>query len=235
MRLHRFFYDFDLTKNKVLIQDKEIIHQIKKVLRLKVDKEIFLFNNKNQEALVKIKNFDNGMILAEILNVYEINREPQKEVNLYVAILKKENFEIVCQKTTEIGVSNIIPIITEYTVKLNLKYERLERIIKEAAEQSGRTKIPNILKIEKFNEVVSKVNQNDLNLLFDPQGQNFKEVLQFISTHNKINVFIGPEGGWSENEIVLTKQNNFKIVSISSLTFRAETAAQIAVFLSVYF
>ncbi|MCX7589665.1 MAG: 16S rRNA (uracil(1498)-N(3))-methyltransferase [Patescibacteria group bacterium] len=235
MRLHRFFYDFDLTKNKVLIQDKEIIHQIKKVLRLKVGKEIFLFNNKNQEALVKIKNFDNGMILAEILNVYEINREPQKEVNLYVAILKKENFEIVCQKTTEIGVSNIIPIITEHTVKLNLKYERLERIIKEAAEQSGRTKIPNILKIEKFNEVVSKVNQNDLNLLFDPQGQNFKEVLQFISTHNKINVFIGPEGGWSENEIVLAKQNNFKIVSISSLTFRAETAAQIGVFLSVYF
>lgn len=235
MRLNRFFYDFDETKNKILIQDKEIIHQIKKVLRLKIGKEIILFNKKNKEALVKILNFENGMILAEVLNILEINREPQKEINLYISILKKENFELVCQKTTEIGVSNIYPLITDYTVKLNLNYERLNRIIKEAAEQSGRNKIPSIFPIQKFKDLILKINKNDLNLFFDPEGECFKNILNSISNSKKINIFIGPEGGWSIDELNLARQSNFKILSFSDLIFRAETAAQLACFTCIYF
>lgn len=235
MRLHRFFYNFDSTKNKFLIKDKEIIHQIRKVLRLKTGKKFILFNQDNKEALVKILNFDQGMILVEILNILEVNREPQKEVNLYLAILKKENFELVCQKATEIGVTNICPLVTDYTVKLNLNYERLKRIIKEAAEQSGRNKIPNLLEIIKFNDLILKISKNDLNLFFDPSGQNFKKILNLISNHKKINVFIGPEGGWSENELNLAIQNQFKILNFSSFILRSETAAQIAVFIGLNF
>lgn len=235
MRLHRFFYNFDPTKNKFLIKDKEIIHQIRKVLRLKTGKKFILFNQDNKEALVKILNFDQGMILVEILNTLEINREPQKEVSLYLAILKKENFELVCQKATEIGAINICPLITDYTVKLNLNYERLKRIIKEAAEQSGRSKIPNLLEIIKFNDLISKINKNDLNLFFDPRGQNFKEILNLVSNNKKINIFIGPEGGWSSDEINLARKNNFEIVSLSNLIFRSETAAQISLYLALNF
>lgn len=235
MRLHRFFYNFDSTKNKFLIKDKEIIHQIRKVLRLKTGKKFVLFNQDAKEALVKILNFDQGMILVEILNTLEINREPQKEVNLYLAVLKKENFELACQKVTEIGVANICPLITDYTVKLNLNYERLKKIIKEAAEQSGRNKIPNLLEIIRFNDLIFKINKNDLNLFFDSSGQDFKKILNLISKNKKINIFIGPEGGWSLNEINLAKQNNFKIISISDFILRSETAAQISVYLSLNF
>lgn len=235
MRINRFFYNFDETKNNVLIQDKEIIHQIKKVLRLKTGKEIILFNQNNKEALVKILNFSNNIVTGEIINIDDVNREPQKEVNLYVSILKKENFELVCQKTTEIGISNIYPLISDYTVKLNLNYERLKRIIKEASEQSGRSKIPNIFKIEKLENIILNINQNDLNLFFDLNGQNFKNLLKDIANYNKINIFIGPEGGWSNNEINLAKANNFKIVNFSSLIFRSETAAQIASYIAIYF
>lgn len=235
MRINRFFYNFDETKNNVLIQDKEIIHQIKKVLRLKTGKEIILFNQNNKEALVKILNFSNNIVTGEIINIYDVNREPQKEVNLYVSILKKENFELVCQKTTEIGISNIYPLISDYTVKLNLNYERLKRIIKEASEQSGRSKIPNIFKIEKLENIILNINKNDLNLFFDLNGQNFKNLLKDIANYNKINIFIGPEGGWSNNEINLAKANNFKIVNFSSLIFRSETAAQIASYIAIYF
>ncbi|MGC8775975.1 MAG: RsmE family RNA methyltransferase [Minisyncoccia bacterium] len=238
MRLHRFIYDFDLTKDKVLITDKSIIFQIQKVLRLKTGKEIILVNNFGQEAQIKILNFDNGMILGKILNIYELNRESQKEVNLYVSILKKENFELVCQKATELGIKNIIPLISKYTVKLNFNRERLERIIKEAAEQSGRTSIPHLLNIQKFNDIILNLKNNNfkqLNLFFDPNGKNFKEVLKLISANEKINIFIGPEGGWSEEELNLAKENNFEIVKLSDLIFRAETAAQIGSYLAIYF
>ena len=73
----------------------------------------------------------------EIVKVFKNNNESEKDIILYCSILKRE-FRISCSKAVEIGVKEIIPIITKRTVKLNLKYDRLEKIIKEAAEQSGR-------------------------------------------------------------------------------------------------
>jgi 16S rRNA (uracil1498-N3)-methyltransferase len=235
MHLHRFIYNFDLTKKQVLITDKNIISQIKKVLRLKTGKEIILVNGFGVEAQVKILNFNNRMILGKILGVLEINREPQKEVNLYISILKRENFELVCQKATELGIKNIIPMITEHTIKLNFKKDRILKIIKEAAEQSGRGILPNLLDIKKFNEAILEIKKDNLNILFDPSGENFKNKLKLISENEKINIFIGPEGGWSIEEIKFAKQNNFEIIKLSNLIFRAETAAQIASFLGIYF
>jgi len=226
MHLHRFILNFELNKEKVLIKDKEIIFQIRRVLRFRPGKKIILVNNNlGKEALAEILNFNDDLITVKILEVFESKKEYEKEVQLYIAILKKENFELVCQKTTEIGVKKIIPLITEHTVKLNFKKERILKIIKEAAEQSGRLIIPEFLEIQKFEDIVFNLKNNGLNLFFDPNGEKLKNFEKEILNHKVINVFIGPEGGWSEKEINLAKENGFLIANLGNFTLRAETAA----------
>ena len=226
MHLHRFILNFELNKEKVLIKDKEIIFQIRRVLRFRPGKKIILVNNNlGKEALAEILNFNDNLITVKILEVFESKKEYEKEVRLYIAILKKENFELVCQKATEIGVKKIIPLITEHTVKLNFKKERILKIIKEAAEQSGRLIIPEFLEIQKFEDAVSNLKNNGLNLFFDPNGEKLKNFEKEILNHKVINVFIGPEGGWSEKEINLAKENGFLIANLGNFTLRAETAA----------
>jgi 16S rRNA (uracil1498-N3)-methyltransferase len=226
MHLHRFILNFEINKEKVLIKDKEIIFQIRRVLRFRPGKKIILVNNNlGKETLAEILNFNDNLITVKILEVFESKKEYEKEVWLYISILKKENFELVCQKTTEIGVKKIIPLITEHTVKLNFKKERILKIIKEAAEQSGRLIIPEFLEIQKFEDVVSNLKNNGLNLFFDPNGEKIKNFEKEILNHKVINVFIGPEGGWSEKEINLAKENGFLIANLGNFILRAETAA----------
>jgi 16S rRNA (uracil1498-N3)-methyltransferase len=226
MHLHRFILNFELNKEKVLIKDKEIIFQIRRVLRFRPGKKVILVNNNlGKEALAEILNFNDDLITVKILEVFESKKEYEKEVRLYISILKKENFELVCQKATEIGVKKITPLITEHTVKLNFKKDRILKIIKEAAEQSGRLIIPEFLEIQKFEDVVFNLKNNGLNLFFDPCGEKLKNFEKEILSNRVINIFIGPEGGWTEKEINLAKEKGFLIANLGNFTLRAETAA----------
>jgi len=143
--------------------------------------------------------------------------------------LKKSNFELVCQKATEIGVKEIVPIITKNTVKLNLNFKRLEKIIKEAAEQSKRGILPKLGKILTFREALKKVQNFELKILFDESGKNFKSLK---TKAQKRGVFVGPEGGWDRAEIELAKKENFQILNLGKLNLRSETAAILATFLT---
>jgi 16S rRNA (uracil1498-N3)-methyltransferase len=149
---------------------------------------------------------------------------------LYCAVLKKENFELVVQKATEIGVAKIVPVITERTVKLGINMERLHKIIVEACEQSGRGFLPEIVEPMKLEFALKGAESNDANLFF-----HFSKTK--ISASDKISgqvgLFVGPEGGWSDEEVNLAKDHNCKIVSFGDNVFRAETAAIIASYLGV--
>ena len=142
MRLNRFFLNIDLDSPKIRITDLEVLNQVRNVLRLKSGDQFVICDGKLNEALVSVDTFNKDSIEAEVLSVNRNQNEPERHVVLYCSVLKKENFELVAQKATEVGVKEIVPIITERTVKLNLNIERLEKIIKEAAEQSGRGIVP---------------------------------------------------------------------------------------------
>jgi 16S rRNA (uracil1498-N3)-methyltransferase len=149
------------------------------------------------------------------------------QVILYCSIIKRENFELMAQKATEVGVKEIVPLLSSRTIKLNIKSERVEKIIKEASEQSGRGKVPELHPPMTFKDALEHAKSNDLNLFFDPSGKIFSPLTQ----EKKIGVFIGPEGGWDEDEIGLARAQNFQIVSLGKLVLRAETAAIVASFL----
>ena len=105
----------------------------------------------------------------------------------------------------------------------------MQKIVKEAAELSGRSVLPVIREPIKLNEAIETAKQNEINLLFEIGAEKFEpRVLK-----NKIGIFIGPEGGWTEREAELMKQNGFVAVSLGKLTMRGETAGIVATFLCV--
>ena len=231
MRLNRFLMKFDLNQDNLRINDFEIYNQIRNVLRLKSGEQIILFDGESNEVKAEILNIDheNKIIDLIVLEREKNQQEPKKEVILYCSILKRENFELVAQKVTEIGISRIVPMICERTVKMGIRKERLKKIVKEASEQSGRGIIPGISEQISFEQAIEQAKENNLNLFFDISGESIKS---YEAKPRKIGLFVGPEGGWSDGELELAKKNNFGIVKLSELNFRAETAAIIASYLA---
>ncbi len=253
MKIHRFIVNFDLSKKELEIKDKELINQIKNVLRLKQGEFIELCDGKSISAMTEIveigKDIIKVKVSAPLRSSSFAGQNSTKKVNLFCAILKKENFEMVVQKTTECGVSKIIPIITSRTIKTGLNLERLRKIAKEASEQSGRINVPEILEPISFEKSLELAKEKDLNILFDASGELSLKTHGYFSAEKFlvlapsrsqgilkdnspfVNLFIGPEGGWTKSEIEKAKSLNFKIVSLGSLTLRGETAAIIATYL----
>lgn len=231
MRLHRFIGNFDCSHDTIEISDKDIISQLLNVLRLGVGDRIILADGNGNECTGEISDRQKNMLVITIIERLENNNDPTVSGVLYCAILKRENFELVVQKATEIGIAEIVPLITTRTVKLDIKEERLLKIIKEAAEQSGRGRLPILHKPMKLPEAFEHAHGNDVNFFF---------ALSDIPANNELlhkgmrrGLFIGPEGGWTEEEEGAARNAECSLVSLGLLTFRAETAAIVASYLGV--
>jgi len=232
MRLHRFIGNFSFNTKIFKISDLDVLNQIRNVLRLKSGEEIILSDGNGSEARVRIMNFEKNSFEVEILeSFYNIN-EPKKKCLLYCAVLKRENFELVVQKATEAGVSEIFPLITDRTIKLNIRQDRLEKIIREAAEQSGRGIVPILHEPIKLEDAIKNSTTNN-NFIFDVSGTDVS-LSEKDRQNDQVNIWIGPEGGWTVNELSLAKSSGFKVLSLGRLTLRAETAAIVATYLVVH-
>jgi len=173
MRKDRFFINTKIEKGGLEISEKEIFHQLKDVLRKRVGDRIILFNGTGIEAEAEIKKFLKDKVEVEVLKIERPEREPKIFVSLFCSVLKKSNFELVVKKATEIGVGEVVPILCKNTVKTGLNFKRLEKIAKEAAEQSKRVTLPKIERILNFEEAIEKAKNFDLKILFDISGKEF--------------------------------------------------------------
>lgn len=228
MRLHRFIGKFDFTKNLLRVSDKDLLNQWKNVLRLKPGDQVILVDDAGNEAVAQLKKLDKDSAELILDGVTSNEKEPEIEVTLYCSVLKMENFELVVQKATEAGVKEIVPIVSKRTVKLNLRRDRLEKIAKEAAEQSGRGIVPRVAEITALEKAFKHCKDYDANLFFQPGAPLFSQERLRNSGARRASIFIGPEGGWDESEIELARQYDLKVVGLSGFTLRSETAAIIA-------
>ena len=237
MKLHRFIGDFNFSGSEVEITKPEIIKQIKGVLRLKEGESIVMSDGKGAQVEAKITSLAHDKIICEVLKKLETN-EPKKKVSLYLAILKKENFELAVQKAVECGVSEIIPVITERTIKTGLNMERLNKIILEASEQCERSVVPKLHEIMNFDDAIKGGGNSSAlieKVIF--HTQNCTEYMPKSNNKDEIqtaNIFIGPEGGFTEKEISLAKENDYSVASLGNLILRGETAAIIATYRTVH-
>ncbi len=230
-KIHRFFTAVPFTNSEVTISDPELIHQWSRVLRLTTGETIILVNPEGFEAEGVLQELTPHNATVKITSVKK-KEEQGRKVTLYAAILKGDHFELALEKAVEAGVSSIVPILTERTVKTGLKQERLLKIIREAAEQSGRSFIPALKEAIPFTEALSKAKATDTVVFCDPDGTYYREV--FPGLPSSVSLFIGPEGGWSEAETNLAKDSGALCTSLGNLILRGETAVTIATFLTVH-
>lgn len=227
-KIHRFFYDFKIVNNVINIDDFEIVNQIKNVLKLEISEKLVLFFD-GKEVLCSIISINKKFINCDVLEDKKAVLS-KNDIVLYCAILKKDNFELIVQKASEIGVSKIVPIITERTIKTNLNIDRLNKIAKEACEQAERNNIVAISDIKKFKDCIKK--EEDLNFLFDFSGEEFND-LKINKKNKSVALFIGPEGGFTDKEVKLARDNDFIIARLGKNVLRGETAAIVASYLLI--
>lgn len=224
MKIHRFFVVQNIEKGKdLLLTNPDQVHQIRKVFRMEKGDIVTLFNGKGTEYVSSIKDFDKEKIVFEIKVEKEIIKV-EKEINVFLACIRKERFEWATEKLTELGVMSITPIITERSDHTHLNIERLKKIAIEASEQCGRGDIPAIAEVINLQNSVFNEDNSEV-IVADFGGMPIKD-LKIVNC--KLNIFIGPEGGWTEAERELFGSKNAKFVSLGNTTLRAETAAIIA-------
>ena len=199
MRLHRFHINAPISSETFDIADRDLIHQWRTVFRYNVASQVILFNGDGYDYLVMITSLRNLGATVEVYKKMKNRNNPKMDITLCVGVIKKDNFEWVVEKATELGVSRIIPVLCERSEKKNLNMERLQKIAVEASEQSGRGDVPTISLIT---ELAAALESDGLSkkVFLNPDGEYIGD---FLAKNNSrdLAVFIGPEGGWSERKV----------------------------------
>ena len=206
------------------ITDNRIVYQTSRVLRMWKGDEFRVFDEKQNEYLLKIIDINQRKIITRIVGTIENKSEPKIKVSLYQAIPKKPAlFELIIQKATEIGVTEIYPLITERTEKRRLtKFERRQKIAIEATEQCGRTQIPFIHHPVNYDEIIGKLKNGYIAYEYEDK----KYLTDYdLSGQKEIQIIIGPEGGLTEAEIALAEESAVKPFTFGPRILRTETAA----------
>jgi 16S rRNA (uracil1498-N3)-methyltransferase len=159
MKLQRFWIAGKITAEHSFgslfeVADTALLHQLKNVFRFKIGYELVVFDGDGQDHECLIREFLKDKIILEIKKSYPSRYMPDREIWLCASIIKKDNFEWIVGKATELGVSHIIPILSDRSEKKSLNMERLEKIVVEASEQSGRGNVPTIHQILKLEESI---------------------------------------------------------------------------------
>ena len=216
----RLFYDKSLSINFSSKLDKFQSHYIYKVMRVGIGQTFSLFN-KNGEWEAKIENYKDQAVDFLVIKKIRSN-ENNKEIWLAFAPIKLNYLNLMIQKATELGVTKLIPILTERTIVRKINLARINKIVIEAAEQSNRLDIPKIEKLTKFKNFL-KENKNT-NIIFGDLNTN--NIKFDFKDKKPVCVLIGPEGDFTEDERgMILNQKNITPIKINENILRSETAA----------
>jgi 16S rRNA (uracil1498-N3)-methyltransferase len=237
---YRFFVAPEAIRGRgVQIDDPALIHQLSSVLRLSTGDQITLLDNSGWEYVVTLEHIGRDSISGTIEQKTLAESEPRLKLALYVALLRGERFEWVLQKGTELGVSAFIPVVCQHSVIDDLadigaaKLERWERIIREAAEQSRRAKLPKLLPAMLFDTACDHAaRRSQAFVLWEGSGASSLRLLlqgdEPGAANNEIPLSIallsGPEGGFTESELATAVMYRLRLASLGPRTLRAETA-----------
>lgn len=228
----RFFISSDQIKSNTVILKGQDRHHLLNVLRQGPGAEITVLNGKGEEYLVKITEVTAEQVNGAILKKVERQTEPRVKITLVQSLPKADKFEWILQKNTELGVSRFQPVFTERSaIKLDQsaqtrKLDRWNKIIREAAEQSGRQIIPTLEPIRRWNEVIPGFDGGLVLLPWEGETNcSLKQVLEGRKENiEQVTIVIGPEGGFSLKEVEEAKARGAIPVTLGPRILRTETA-----------
>jgi 16S rRNA (uracil1498-N3)-methyltransferase len=240
MQRHRFYAHPSQRHGSTIRLAAEESHHLAGVLRLAEDARVFVFDGEGLEWECEIRRIAKGEVELEITRQLDDPVESPLDLTLAQALIKGDKLDWVVQKSTELGVSRIVPLITDHSeVRLigdraEQRLRRYERISLEALKQCGRRRLVKIVEPITLADFCTGEAANEArgsNLIFSERGGRS---LQDIAGHpvNKINLFVASEGGWSKREMEMAQASHFFPVSLGPRILRTETAAIVAVTLT---
>lgn len=227
MRLHRFYTSEKIgDKKELTINSADLANQIVRVFRLGAGDKVVIFDGSGNDYVCDILGASAREGVS--LNIVEVRPSrymPTRKVYLFQSIIKKDKFEWVVEKATELGVTDIVPLLAERSEKKDLNIERLRKIAIEASEQCGRGDVPVVHGVMTRLSGLSEYNFRKIVMDLNGEVATARSGLALTSSLETIGIFIGPEGGWSPSELEMFHKNGVTVCSLGKQVLRAETAA----------
>ena len=221
--MRRFFGE--KVGDKVEIKDDEFNH-LKNVLRLKVGDEVLVSLNTEKEYVCEIESFGKSSAVCKINGEHECIGNPRKEITLFQAITKGPKFEFIIQKATEIGMTRVVPFISEYVIAKvsEHKKERFNSIIENACKQCERTIKTEVTDVKTVEQIIEMFKDFDI-VLFANERTDAGEELKKMTKYKKIGLIVGSEGGFSQKEKEKFIEAGAVSISLGRRILRCETAS----------
>ncbi len=229
MQEEYFFVESNQIFSKYLILENDEAKHISRVLRKSIGDSIWVVDGKENAYKTVISKIDKSLVECEIVSKHQKQNEPKIEITLAFSILKNPaRNDLIIEKCTELGVKYFIPTISQRTISNKAKQSRWEQIALSSMKQSGRCWLPEIKQLSNFKELISSAKNYDLKIIpHEKISDNINITELKIKHHNlkRVLIIIGPEGGFTEDEIQFAEENNFNAVSLGNRRLRSETAA----------
>lgn len=234
--MHRFFVSREAFGEDEVILPPSVAHQLRNVLRMAPGGRIVVLDNSGWEYEAELTEVSPQGARARILSRALSATEPRTKITLYQAFLKGQRFEFVLQKGTELGIVEFVPVISARCVVSSLEHAarkapRWEKIIREAAEQSRRGKLPELTPALFFREACLRATRAGQLALIPWEAEtttSLRQALERLPRPFSISLFVGPEGGFDESEIAIAREAGVVPVHLGPRILRAETAGLVA-------
>jgi 16S rRNA (uracil1498-N3)-methyltransferase len=236
--MHRFFVPPTNIEKAAVYFPMEISRQIATVLHLRPGQQVVVLDDAGTEYEVALEIVAPRTTQGRILGARPAEGEPLTHLTLYLGLTQREKFEWMLQKCTEIGAAEYVPVITSRSLvqsseENSSKLERWRRILKEAAEQSGRGRIPTLAAPLRWNEALDHFQAQAIHGLIAWEEEKSMRITPTLDAMKqagseiplRLALFIGPEGGFSEEEIAQARAAGLAPVTLGKRILRMETAA----------
>jgi 16S rRNA (uracil1498-N3)-methyltransferase len=241
MSTNRFFVPASSFEGELVRLSREQAHQVRQVLRLGPGDTVVVLDDRGAEYEVMLTAVGSKEAVGRVVSTRPAAGEPKAQLTLFQSLLIREKFEWVLQKATEVGVTQIVPVLTARglvrtkQIEEN-KLDRCRRIVTEAAEQAHRGRIPRIEPVIPFGDVFSRFVGFDRFLIAAPsETVSLREALQGMGRPDpSIALLIGPEGGFTDEEVATARDKGAMAVGLGPRILRTETAAVVASALILY-
>lgn len=238
--MQRFFLHSENIQAGIVRFPAAAARQIEQVLRMNLlESQVIVLDNSGMEYLVRLAGKDGKILLGEVIEEHIRQAEPLLKLILGFSLSKREKVEWILQKGTEIGISSFQPFISERSLDRSAQFEdakrsRWETIIREAAEQSGRSKLPELQNAISFQKLILTGYEDCIRMIAWEESDSSRLLgQQHLTTQDgkvasKVLLLIGPEGGFSAEEVTQAEARGFVQISLGPRILRMETACIVA-------
>jgi 16S rRNA (uracil1498-N3)-methyltransferase len=234
---NRFFIKKSDAQSSPLLLYGDEHHHLSKVARIKPEEKVWLFDEQGTNYLAKVEEIRKDATRLSVLQTLDKN-EPKTKITLAQALLKSKKMDFIIQKSAELAVMNIIPVISARTIvkveeKIQKKIERWNKIVREAVKQSQGSFLPSISSPVPVEKVVETREEEKKLLLSENRGKYLRDILiensdselKLPKPPSSVLILVGPEGGWTAEEEEYILNHGYEATSLGGQILRAETAA----------